>query len=63
MRKKASMRGIVVGQRQHFEELLRSMSFHKLRPAIDSTFDFDDAHSAYLRLASGQHFGKVVITI
>ncbi len=63
MPKNASMRGIVVGRRQHFEELLRSLSFHELRPAIDSTFAFDDAHNAYRRLASGRHFGKVVIAI
>ena len=34
-----------------------------LRPLIDSTYDLRDARSAFERLASGDVFGKIVVTV
>jgi NADPH:quinone reductase-like Zn-dependent oxidoreductase len=34
-----------------------------LKPVIDQVFPFEAAEEAYQRLASGTHFGKIVITI
>jgi NADPH:quinone reductase-like Zn-dependent oxidoreductase len=55
------VRGIMVGSREMFEALNRALSAHEIRPAIDRTFAFEDAASAYRHLQSAQHFGKVVI--
>lgn len=61
--KRASMCGIQVGSRDMFEAMNRAMEAAQLKPVIDRVFDFDDARAAYEYLASGKHFGKVVIKI
>lgn len=63
MMKGATLRGIFVGAREHFEGLMRAVAVNKLKPVIDRTFSFDQAVDAYQYLKSAQHFGKVVITI
>ena len=63
MMKGATLRGIFVGAREHFEGLVRAATVNKLKPVIDRTFSFDQTVEAYQYLKSAQHFGKVVITI
>ena len=63
MIKGATLRGIFVGAREHFEGLMRAVAVNKLKPVVDRTFAFDQAVEAYQYLKSAQHFGKVVITI
>jgi NADPH:quinone reductase-like Zn-dependent oxidoreductase len=55
--------GIYVGSRTMFESLARAVAARGLRPIIDSTFPFEAAPDAYAHLASGRHFGKVVIRV
>jgi len=61
--KRASMCGIQVGSRDMFEDMNRAIEGAHLNPIIDRVFDFGDARSAYEYLASGKHFGKVVIRV
>ena len=61
--KRASMCGIQVGSRDMFEAMNRAIELGKLEPVIDRVFDFGDARAAYEYLASGKHFGKVVIRV
>jgi len=61
--KRASMCGIQVGSRDMFEAMNRAIEVAKLEPVIDRVFDFADARAAYEHLASGKHFGKVVIRV
>jgi NADPH:quinone reductase-like Zn-dependent oxidoreductase len=61
--KRASMCGIQVGSRDMFEAMNRAIEVAKLAPVIDRVFDFTDARGAYEYLASGRHFGKVVIRV
>lgn len=63
MFKSASLRGIFVGRRHLFVELLRAMVQNKIEPVIDREFGFDDSVAAYEYLASAQHLGKVVIRV
>ena len=63
MFKGATLRGIFVGDRAHFEGLLRAVAVNKLKPVIDRTFSFDEAVEAYKYLKLAKHFGKVVIKI
>ena len=63
MPKAATLRGIFVGAREHFEGLLKAVEVNKLRPIVDKVFDFDRAPRAYEHMKSAQHFGKIVITI
>ena len=52
---------IGVGSRAELEDLIRVMANHQMRPAIDSTFAFDDFDKAVARLSGRDVFGKVVI--
>ena len=61
--KRASMCGIQVGSRDMFEAMNRAIEVARLEPVIDRAFDFADARAAYEHLASGKHFGKVVIRV
>jgi NADPH:quinone reductase-like Zn-dependent oxidoreductase len=57
------VQGIYVGSRRMFEALNRGLSATGLHPIIDRVFPFDEARAAYEYLASGAHFGKVVIRV
>jgi NADPH:quinone reductase-like Zn-dependent oxidoreductase len=59
----ARIEGIYVGSRDHFDELNRFLEKHAIHPVIDRVFPFAEANAAYEYLASGAHFGKVVIAI
>jgi NADPH:quinone reductase-like Zn-dependent oxidoreductase len=61
--KQASLHGIYVGSRGHFERMNAAIATHRLQPIIDREFAFDDAPAAYRHLESGAHFGKVVIRL
>ncbi len=63
MPKHATLRGIFVGGRPLFAGLLRAVEQNKIKPVIDTVFDFDAAAEAYAYLKSARHFGKVVIKI
>lgn len=58
-----TVRGIYVGSVKMFEDLLRAIELTGLEPVIDRTFAFDEAKAAYDHLASGAHFGKVVVEV
>jgi NADPH:quinone reductase-like Zn-dependent oxidoreductase len=55
--------GIYVGSVAMFDAFNRALSASAIKPIIDRTFAFDQARQAYEYLASGQHFGKVVIRL
>ena len=55
--------GIYVGSVAMFEGLIRALEARQIDPIIDRSFRFAEAREAYAYLASGAHFGKVVITL
>ncbi|HLO78653.1 MAG TPA: NAD(P)-dependent alcohol dehydrogenase [Magnetospirillum sp.] len=59
----ADINGICVGSAEHFAEMNGFLEHHGIRPVIDKSFAFDEAPAAYGHLASGAHFGKIVINI
>jgi NADPH:quinone reductase-like Zn-dependent oxidoreductase len=59
----ATLSGIYVGSREHFESLVRFLNTTKIRPVIDRVFNFEEAREAYEYMQSGAHFGKVVISL
>ena len=60
--KNAALQGIFVGSREMFERMNRAIGANELKPVIDRTFPFSEARQAIEHLASGSHFGKIVIT-
>jgi NADPH:quinone reductase-like Zn-dependent oxidoreductase len=59
----ARVHGVYVGSVRMFESLVHALEASRLEPIIDRVFPFADARAAYEHLASGAHFGKVVIRI
>ncbi|HYN76084.1 MAG TPA: zinc-binding dehydrogenase [Candidatus Limnocylindria bacterium] len=54
--------GSTMGTRAELEALLRFCVSTGTRPLIDSSYALADARSAFARLASGDAFGKIVLT-
>jgi NADPH:quinone reductase-like Zn-dependent oxidoreductase len=63
LRKQASLHGVFVGSRGHFERMNAAIAANRLEPIVDRTFSFDEAAAAYRHLESGKHFSKVVLSI
>lgn len=55
------VQGVLVGHRESFAALMQAVTESDLAPVIDRTFELDEARAAFEHLASGKHFGKVVI--
>lgn len=59
----ANISGIYVGSREHFEQLNQFLAAKAIHPIIDRVFPFEEAKAAYEYLATGAHFGKIVISV
>jgi len=59
----ARIQDVAVGSRAMFERMNHAIAQHELRPVIDRVFAFEDAPAALYYLKSGQHIGKVCITV
>jgi NADPH:quinone reductase-like Zn-dependent oxidoreductase len=59
--KSVTLQGIFVGSREMFEGMNRAIAVNKLKPVIDRVFGFDEVRAALEHMASGKHFGKIVI--
>ena len=61
--RRANVQGISVGSMLMFEAMGRAMAASGIKPVIDKVFSFDEAQAAYRHMASGAHFGKIVIRV
>lgn len=57
------LQGIYVGSLEMFAAMNAAVVQTALAPIIDRVFPFEAARDAYAHLASGAHFGKVVVTV
>jgi len=57
------IQGVTMGAREDLASLLAFVARTGLRPTIDSTMPLERAREAVTRVASGDHFGKVVLTV
>jgi len=57
------IQGVFVGSKETFSNLLQLVTAHDVHPQIDRVFEFEDARAAFEYAASGQQFGKVVISV
>jgi NADPH:quinone reductase-like Zn-dependent oxidoreductase len=63
MARNARLDGIYVGSRADFLAMNKFLSGHPIHPVVDRTFPFEEAGEAFEYLASGEHFGKVVVEV
>ena len=61
--KNTRIRGVYVGSVTMFERFVRALDHSTIDPVVDRVFAFDETRAAYEHLASGAHFGKVVIRV
>jgi len=58
-----TLKGIINGPRERFEEMTKFYESHQIRPVVDKVFKFEEGKEALKYLYSGSHFGKVVIRV
>jgi NADPH:quinone reductase-like Zn-dependent oxidoreductase len=63
LHKAITIHGVYVGSRAMFATMNRTISQHKIEPVIDRVFPFASTPEALRHLESGQHFGKVVVSL
>jgi len=61
--RRANVQGISVGSTQMFLAMNRAIEANAIKPVIDKVFGFADVQAAYQHMASGAHFGKIVIRV
>ena len=61
--RRANVQGISCGSTQMFTAMVRAIASNGMKPIIEKVFAFSEAPAAYRHLASGAHFGKIVIRI
>lgn len=59
--KNLSIHGIAAGSRAMLVDLVAAVAANGMVPVINRTFAFSEAAEAYAYLASGDHFGKIMI--
>jgi NADPH:quinone reductase-like Zn-dependent oxidoreductase len=55
--------GFAVGSAASFNALLRAMDINRIHPIIDKVYPLEQVREAFRYLESGQHLGKVVVTL
>jgi NADPH:quinone reductase-like Zn-dependent oxidoreductase len=61
--KQISIHGSTMANRREFRAVARLVESRRLEPLVDAAFPLDEAASALERLAGGDQFGKIVITV
>ncbi|GAA5849540.1 hypothetical protein JCM8547_000490 [Rhodosporidiobolus lusitaniae] len=60
--REVGVRGVMVGNREHYEELNRCVELNKIVPIVDKVLPFDQVKEAY-RASNKGAFGKVVVEL
>lgn len=63
LRRNVTLKGLLNGPKDRFEEMLKFYEENKIKPVIDRVFEFNQSKEAFKYLFSGGHFGKVVIRV
>ncbi|CCE30301.1 related to NADPH quinone oxidoreductase homolog PIG3 [Claviceps purpurea 20.1] len=63
LRRCVTMRGVIGGGKDRFEEMLGFYEEKQIRPVVDKVFGFDGAVDAMRYLGEGKRFGKVVVKV
>ncbi|MEO7386689.1 MAG: NAD(P)-dependent alcohol dehydrogenase [Gammaproteobacteria bacterium] len=61
--KNAHLHGLTVGSRQDHRDMLAFVSKHGIKPVLDDRRSLKDGADAIQSIATGKHFGKIVVTI
>lgn len=63
LKRNVTLKGLLNGPRERFEEMLRFYEEKEIKPVVDKVFEFEEAKEALQYLFGGGHFGKVVVKV
>lgn len=63
LKRNVTLKGLLNGPKDRFEEMLRFYDEKRVRPVVDKVFTFEASKEALKYLYDGGHFGKIVIKI
>ncbi|KAI5456563.1 hypothetical protein BGZ63DRAFT_395785 [Mariannaea sp. PMI_226] len=63
LRRSVTLKGILNGPKDRFEEMVKFYKEHEIRPVVDKVYQLEEAQDALKFLKSGEHFSKVVIRV
>lgn len=56
------LQGVTLGSREAFEDMVRAIETHRLKPPIDDkVYGFDEVADAIRTIPAGRHFGKICL--
>ena len=61
--KNLTIRGIIVGSRRMFVDLIQAMVTNDIKPVIDRVFDWENIDDVIAYMKSGEKIGKIVIRV
>jgi len=63
LKRNVTLKGLLNGPRDRFEEMLKFYEEKEIKPVVDRVFGFEESKEALKYLFSGGHLGKVVIKV
>ncbi|MCJ8139165.1 zinc-dependent alcohol dehydrogenase family protein [Falsirhodobacter halotolerans] len=63
MSKQQTLQGLIVGSREHQEDMVRALGGFDWRPVIDRSYPLNKIAEAFALQKDGQHFGKICLTM
>jgi NADPH:quinone reductase-like Zn-dependent oxidoreductase len=61
MRKQQTLKGLIVGNREQQQDMVRALEAFSWRPVIDSRYPLEQIAQAFAHQQSAQHFGKICL--
>lgn len=61
MAKQARLQGLIVGNREQQQDMVRAIEASGMRPVIDRSFALEDIADAFRHEEAGKHFGKICL--
>ena len=61
MSKQQTLKGLIVGSREHQLDMVRALNVMDIRPVIDRSYPLAQIADAFRHQQSGQHFGKICL--
>jgi NADPH:quinone reductase-like Zn-dependent oxidoreductase len=61
MAKQVRLQGLIVGSRDHQQEMIRAIEANDMHPILDRSFALEEIADAFRYQESGKHFGKICL--
>ncbi|MFC3060014.1 zinc-dependent alcohol dehydrogenase family protein [Paenirhodobacter populi] len=62
MAKQATLQGLIVGSREHQQDMIRALEVFSWRPVVDRSYPLEQISEAFAWQKAGRHFGKICLS-